>query len=82
MLDQDDEDLEYRVVINDEEQYSIWLVGADIPAGWRAVGVTGKKNECLDHIEEVWTDMRPLSVRRWIEEARTASDPVGNETQS
>jgi MbtH protein len=75
-------ELEYSVVVNDEEQYSIWLTDADVPAGWHAVGVTGTKNKCLDYIEEVWTDMRPLSVRRWVEEARAASDYTGNETLS
>ncbi|WP_369276082.1 MbtH family protein [Streptomyces sp. R11] len=53
----------YTVVVNDEEQYSIWPVGRDLPDGWREVGVTGTKQECLTHVEEVWTDMRPLSLR-------------------
>jgi MbtH protein len=55
---------DYRVVINDEEQYSIWRVGMEIPAGWHAVGPTGPKQECLDYIDRTWTDMRPASVRR------------------
>lgn len=54
----------YNVVINDEEQYSIWPEHREVPAGWRAVGVSGLKAECLDHIENVWTDMRPLSLRK------------------
>jgi len=54
---------EYDVVVNDEEQYSIWAVGRAVPAGWRAVGVSGTREECLEHIEEVWTDMRPKSLR-------------------
>ncbi len=54
----------YRVVVNDEEQYSIWRVGLDIPAGWRPVGPTGAKQDCLDYIDQNWTDMRPASVRR------------------
>ena len=54
----------YTVVVNDEEQYSIWPVGGEVPAGWREVGKTGPKADCLAYIEEVWTDMRPLSVRR------------------
>ncbi|GHE27173.1 hypothetical protein GCM10017673_31560 [Streptosporangium violaceochromogenes] len=53
----------YHVVINDEEQYSIWTTEQDIPAGWRGVGRTGSKEECLAYIEEVWTDMRPRSLR-------------------
>jgi MbtH protein len=61
----DDEDAEtYQVVVNIEEQYSIWLTDKDIPRGWRSVGKVGSKKECLDYIEEVWTDMRPLSLRR------------------
>ena len=54
---------EYDVVVNDEEQYSIWAVGRAVPAGWHAVGVSGTREECLEHIEEVWTDMRPKSLR-------------------
>ncbi|MDA3650031.1 MbtH family NRPS accessory protein [Saccharopolyspora indica] len=58
----------YAVVVNDEEQYSIWPQARELPAGWRAVGVTGSKDECLAHIDEVWTDMRPLSLRRAMTE--------------
>jgi len=65
----DDEDTRaYAVVVNDEEQYSIWLADRELPAGWRLEGVTGSKDECLLHIDEVWTDMRPLSLRRWMQE--------------
>ena len=53
----------YKVVVNHEEQYSIWPSDREIPLGWRAEGKTGTKAECLAHIEEVWTDMRPLSLR-------------------
>ena len=53
----------YRVVMNDEEQYSIWPEGKDIPAGWHDVGKKGTKEECLGYIQEVWTDMRPKSLR-------------------
>jgi MbtH protein len=60
----DESDVLYDVVVNDEEQYSIWAVGPELPAGWRTDGVRGDKQHCLDHIERVWTDMRPLSVRR------------------
>ena len=59
----------YNVVINHEEQYSIWPVDREIPLGWKAEGKSGTKQECLDHIEEVWTDMRPLSLRKKMEEA-------------
>jgi MbtH protein len=60
----------YEVVVNDEEQYSIWRSGSDLPAGWRAVGTRGPKEECLRYIDETWTDMRPLSVRRQMESAQ------------
>jgi MbtH protein len=59
-----DEDTIFHVVINDEEQYSIWPDYKAIPAGWRAAGKSGKKPECLAWIDEVWTDMRPLSLRQ------------------
>ena len=58
----------YKVVINHEEQYSIWPAIKEIPAGWKAVGKEGLKAECLAYIEEVWTDMRPLSLRKFMEE--------------
>ncbi|WP_433041723.1 MbtH family protein [Dactylosporangium sp. CS-033363] len=60
----DDEQREFRVVVNDEEQYSIWPADRDAPPGWRATGPAGTRQECLDHIDEVWTDLRPLSLRR------------------
>jgi len=53
-----------EVVINGEEQYSIWPVQRDVPNGWRKVGITGTKDECLEYIESTWTDMRPLSLRK------------------
>ena len=64
----------YAVVVNHEEQYSIWPSHRDIPAGWRAEGKTGTRTECLDHIEAVWTDMRPLSLRRKMEEQRKGTE--------
>jgi MbtH protein len=64
MPEEDEDRNTYTVVINHEEQYSIWPDGRDLPTGWTAVGVTGPKQHCLDHIEIVWTDMRPLSLRR------------------
>jgi MbtH protein len=54
----------FRVVCNEEEQYSIWPESREIPAGWRDTGVAGEQQDCLDHIEKVWQDMRPLSLRR------------------
>ncbi|EWC62841.1 MbtH-like protein [Actinokineospora spheciospongiae] len=53
----------FHVVVNGEEQYSVWEDGLALPAGWRAEGFTGPRQDCLDHIERVWTDMRPASLR-------------------
>jgi MbtH protein len=53
----------FRVVLNDEEQYSIWPTGREIPPGWRDGGVEGTKEECLAHIASIWTDITPKSVR-------------------
>jgi MbtH protein len=57
----------YKVVVNHEEQYSIWPADRENAPGWRDAGKTGGKNECLAYIKEVWTDMRPLSLRRQME---------------
>ncbi|CAE6737906.1 MbtH family protein [Paraburkholderia nemoris] len=59
-----DENTTFNVVINHEEQYSIWPDYKDVPAGWRLAGKQGKKEECLAWIDQVWTDMRPLSLRQ------------------
>ena len=59
----------FAVVVNDEEQYSVWPEGKEIPAGWREEGTVGTRPECLEHIEAVWTDLRPRSLR---ERAATA----------
>ncbi|WP_436499024.1 MbtH family protein [Actinokineospora sp. HUAS TT18] len=56
-------DSTYVVVVNDEEQYSIWPQDQPIPAGWRAEGTTGTEQACVDHIETVWTDITPRSAR-------------------
>jgi len=63
----DSEDTTFRVVVNHEEQYSIWPDYLDMPSGWREVGVSGPKQKCLDHIKEAWTDMRPLSLRKHMD---------------
>lgn len=65
----DDEDTTiYQVLVNDEEQYSLWPAGRDLAMGWKPAGKQGTKSECLAYIEEVWADMRPLSLRRKMEE--------------
>lgn len=66
MVDIDDK-VDYIVVLNGEEQYSILSADREIPAGWAVEGFRGARQECLDHIDRVWTDMRPLSVRRRME---------------
>jgi MbtH protein len=73
---QDDSQAEtmYKVVVNHEEQYSIWPSDRDNPPGWREAGKVGTKADCLAFIEEVWTDIRPLSVRKRME-----SEGEGNE---
>jgi len=58
----------YKVVVNHEEQYSIWPSDRENPLGWNDVGKSGMKEECLAYIKEVWTDMRPLSLRKKMEE--------------
>jgi MbtH protein len=59
----------YKVVVNHEEQYSIWPDHRELPLGWTDAGKSGTKAECLEYIKEVWTDMRPLSLRKKMEEA-------------
>ncbi|MEQ5838807.1 MbtH family protein [Paraburkholderia acidicola] len=75
-----DENTHFHVVINDEEQYSIWPDYKAIPAGWREAGKSGKKEECLAWIDEVWTDMRPLSLRKAM--ADDAARDTATRTQS
>lgn len=63
MADTDDDLRTYQVVRNSEEQYSIWPTDRDLPLGWTAEGATGTKAQCLARIAEVWTDLRPASLR-------------------
>ena len=58
------ESILYKVVVNQEEQYSLWLQGRDNAPGWKDTGVAGPKSECLDYIRNTWIDMRPLSLRK------------------
>jgi len=59
----------YKVVVNHEEQYSIWPADRENALGWNDAGKSGTKQECLNYIKEVWTDMRPLSLRKKMEAA-------------
>ena len=69
MTSDDNDTMVYKVVLNHEEQYSIWPADRDCPLGWREAGKAGPKDECLKFIEEVWRDMRPLSLRRRMDGA-------------
>jgi uncharacterized protein YbdZ (MbtH family) len=73
----------YKAVVNHEEQYSIWPAERENPLGWRDTGKSGTKAECLEYIKEVWTDMRPLSLRKRMEEMAKnpppPPPPPGNE---
>jgi MbtH protein len=74
-MSKDIEDIRiYKVVVNDEEQYSIWLAQKPHPVGWHDAGKIGRKEECLQYIEQVWTDMRPLSLRRRMAENRQSPE--------
>ena len=66
--DEEEDKTIYKVVINHEEQYSIWPADRENALGWNDEGTEGLKQVCLDHINEVWTDMRPLSLRKKMEE--------------
>lgn len=70
-----DEKRAFQVVMNEEEQYSIYPLERVPPLGWSPVGVSGTRRECLDHIERVWVDMRPKSVRAGPEYVDSAREP-------
>lgn len=61
----------YKVVVNHEDQYSIWPADRENPLGWKDAGKTGTKEECKVFVKEVWTDMRPLSLRKKMEKAES-----------
>lgn len=67
--EEEDDSIVYKVVLNHEEQYSIWPADRANPLGWQDAGKSGTKAECLAHIKEVWVDMRPLSLRKSMEQA-------------
>jgi MbtH protein len=67
-----DDDTTYEVLRNDEDQHSLWPAGHDVPPGWYLVGKQGTKDECSAYVDEVWTDMRPRSLRERMDtEARS-----------
>jgi len=59
----DDDNGTFYVLVNDEEQYSLWPVFADLPSGWRVVFGEGDRASCLDYVDKTWTDMRPRTLR-------------------
>ena len=67
-IDEKEDTTVYKVVVNHEEQYSIWPADREIPLGWKEAGKSGLKADCLAYVREVWTDMRPLSLRKKMEE--------------
>ena len=76
-MDEIEDRFEYQVLVNHEEQYSLWPTFKEIPKGWRQVGPVGTKAECLAYVEEVWTDITPLSVRKQMEEAAAGRRTTG-----
>ena len=70
----------YTVVKNHEDQYSIWPAHKPLPVGWTAVGKEGLKDECLAYVEHVWTDMRPASLRRFMDGASEAAGAATSAT--
>jgi MbtH protein len=83
-IDEEDDQTLYRAVVNHEEQYSIWPVHRELPLGWRDAGKSGSKRECLDWIQEVWTDMRPLSLRQAMEAQQrdTSNNPEASNSNA
>ena len=71
--DENEDNTIYKVVVNHEEQYSIWPAARENPLGWKDAGKEGPKGECLQYIEGVWTDMRPLSLRRQMDADKNES---------
>ena len=70
-LDEREDTTVYKVVVNQEEQYSIWPADKENAIGWKDAGKSGTKAECLAYIKEVWTDMRPLSLRQQMDAVRS-----------
>jgi uncharacterized protein YbdZ (MbtH family) len=84
--DEQEDTTVYKVVVNHEEQYSIWPRDRENPLGWSDAGKTGLKSDCLAYIKDVWTDMRPLSLRKKMEEAArsqaSTTEPSGGEVSA
>jgi MbtH protein len=72
----DDPDASFLVLVNDEDQHSLWPVFADVPEGWKTVFGEAGRQECLEYIEASWTDMRPKSLIKAMEEEAAAVEAV------
>lgn len=72
-MDEADNHTAYKVVVNHEEQYSLWPADRENPPGWRDTGQSGDKAKCLDYIKTAWTDMRPLSLREKMDGTGSSS---------
>ena len=73
-MDQEEDITIYKVVVNHEEQYSVWPADRDNPLGWTDVGKVGPKGDCLKYIKHLWTDMRPLSLRKMETSSKKSED--------
>jgi MbtH protein len=71
----------YKVVLNHEEQYSIWPADRENPNGWRDAGKAGSKSECLEYIKQAWTDMRPLSLRKTMAQSESSAEQRKHEDE-
>lgn len=80
-MDADEDDKKvYKVLVNHEEQYSLWDDDLEVPAGWKEAGKKGSKKECAAYVDEVWTDMRPLSLRKRMEAEARSGGPSPSAT--
>lgn len=81
--DFENEEAVFKVLVNHEEQYSLWPADLPVPGGWTETGQKGPKAECDEYIERVWTDMRPKSLRDWMEgKDQAAGEPAAAEDAS
>lgn len=74
-MSEHDSSLDFVVLINDEEQYSLWSSSIAVPAGWRVVHGPTNKQACLDYVDDVWKDLTPRSVRLRLQEAAARGEP-------
>lgn len=75
--DERDDGRQYKVLVNHQGQYSLWPTGRHLPKGWKDTGRSGTKQDCLNYVEEVWTDMRPQSLKLAMDDGAFAEEPSG-----